>query len=166
MKTIQLTIGGKSKTALIQTLDQQGIALNPLAESLLQSKLFQISKEETTIELTELRLSELGITEGINLLGIISRGQQIGLHLCPVETAPFLRLTEYEQTNSFGMEKKHHTPDDAVTVLSEILDEEVSFPKGFYLRKIEGHLWLRAYICDYEHLFSPEETVIFAGTPQ
>lgn len=39
-----------------------------------------------------------------------------------------------------SMEKQFKTPEGAVTVVSEIIKDQVSFPKGFYLRKIDGEL--------------------------
>lgn len=48
-----------------------------------------------------------------------------------------------------------------MTVVSEIFKDQVNFPKRFYLRKIDGELWLRAYICDYEYIFGSHERLMF-----
>ncbi len=52
----------------------------------------------------------------------------------------------------------HEAPDRAVTVLSEILEENDTFPKGLYLRNVDGVLWLRGYTCDAEYRF-PADTL-------
>ena len=160
MKNIKLTIGHVTKETLINLLNDHSIKINPLGEKLLRSKLFQVNKEKKKIQLTELSLYELGFKNGANLLEIIKAAQRIGLNACPVEVAPFLRLN-YQQTDTQGIEKQFKTPEGAVTVVSEIFKDQVSFPKRFYLRKINGELWLRAYICDYEHIFESHERFIF-----
>lgn len=162
MKNINISIGGVTKESLFQRLNEHDIMINPLGEKLLRSELFQVSTERQHILLTEISLNELGFKDGANLLEIIKAAHKIGLTVCPVDVALFLRL-DYKQKNTYGMEKKFKTPEGAVTVISEILNEEATFPKGFYLRKIEGQLWLRGYLCDYEHIFEADETFIFKG---
>ena len=162
MKNINLTIGQVTKETLINSLNEHNIRINPLGEKLLKSKLIQVSNEKKNIQLTELSLHELGFENGANLLEIIKASQKIGLKVCPVEVAPFLRLN-YQQTDTQGMvsmEKQFKTPEGAVTVVSEIIKDQVSFPKWFYLRKIDGELWLRGYVCDYEHIFESHERFI------
>lgn len=163
MKNINLIFGGITKDELIQLLKDNIIIMNPSGERLLNSELFKVTKEKTQISLTEISLIELGLKNGARFLEIVEAAEKMGLSMCPVDVAPFLRL-EYSQENSHGMEKKYKTPEGAVTVMSKILDEDIYFPKGFYLRKIDGELWLRGYICDYEHVFDAHETFIFEGT--
>jgi len=101
-----------------------------------------VTKERQQIDLTEISLIELGLTDGkAGLLEVIRQAQNVGLNMCSPDVAPFLRLANFDDKNSHGTEKKHKTPDGAVTVVSEILDEEVHFPKGFYLRKIDNDYW-------------------------
>lgn len=47
----------------------------------------------------------------------------------------------------------HSSPDQAVTVLAELLEGDDSFPKGLYLHKVDGNLWLRGYVCDSAYRF-------------
>lgn len=162
MKKLELSLGGITKESLMQLLEKNNIMLNPLGEKLLQSELFQVSKEKREVQLTEISLRELGFEEGANLLDIIKVARSVGLDVCSIDVAPFLRL-DYHQNNTYGMEKEFKTPEGAVTVVSEILSEEVTFPKGFYLRKNDGNLWLRGYTCDYDHIFELDEIFIFEG---
>ena len=37
--------------------------------------------------------------------------------------------------------------------LSELLEGDDAFPKGLYLRKVDGGLWLRGYVCDPAYRF-------------
>lgn len=165
MKRIKISIGGILKEELISLLKEKNILINPLGEKLLESDLFHVTRERQQIDLTEISLIELGLTDGkAGLLEVIRQAQNVGLNICSPDVAPFLRLAYFDDKNSHGTEKKHKTPDGAVTVVSEILDEDVHFPKGFYLRKIDNNYWLRGYICDYEHTFEPNERFIFMGT--
>lgn len=163
MKNIELTIGGISKECLLQILKANNIQINILGERLLTNHLFQVTNEKQNIELTEISPTELGFKKEPNLRNLIDQAKKLGLQLCPVDVAPFLRL-EYFQEDSHGMDKKYKTPDGAVTVVSEMIDEDNhDFPKGFYLRKIDGQEWLRGYICDDTHTFGLDETFIFLG---
>ena len=75
-------------------------------------------------------------------------------------TALFLRLAWSDQPMSRNsvLSGTHEAPDRAVTVLSEILEENDTFPKGLYLRNVDGVLWLRGYTCDAEYRF-PADTL-------
>ena len=55
----------------------------------------------------------------------------------------------------------HRAPDGAVTVLSEFIEEDDDFPKGLYLRNVDGALWLRGYICDKTHNWSLADVFAF-----
>lgn len=162
VKIIDLTVGGLTKKELLNTLKQKNILINSYGEKFLQSKLFKVTKEKKKMQLVELTLIELGLTDGTaGLLEIIDQAKAIGLKPCSPDTAPFLRVSSFDDKDSQGQDKNHRTPDGAVTVVSKILDEDVYFPKGFYLRKIDGKFWLRGYICDYEHHFGVNERFIF-----
>ena len=164
MKDYQIRIGGMAKEELLKKINEKSIRLNPLAENLIKSELFQMTETKEVINLTEITLEELGMVEGkTGLLDIFERAKEVGLAICLPEVALFLRLSYVEDPESHGFEKKYRTPHGAVTVASEILDEDPGFPKGFYLRKVDGDYWLRGYTCDYEHQFSLDETFIFMG---
>ena len=164
MKDYQIRIGGMAKEELLKKINEKSIRLNPLAENLIKSELFQMTETKEVINLTEITLEELGMVEGkTGLLDIFERAKEVGLAICLPEVALFLRLSYVEDPESRGFEKKHQTPHGAMTVASEILDGDLEFPKGFYLRKVDGDYWLRGYTCDYEHQFSLDETFIFMG---
>ena len=46
-------------------------------------------------------------------------------------------------------------------MVSVPLDEGYETPRGFYLRRIDGVLWLRGYRADAAHLWSPEDVFVF-----
>ncbi|MGX7162929.1 hypothetical protein [Enterococcus massiliensis] len=164
MKALKVTIGGITKEDLLQQLKERHILINPIGEKLLNSDLFEVTKEAQIVDLTEITLFELGFEHGATLSEMIDGAKKFGLKVCSVDVAPFLRLTDFIQTNSHGLKTTHKTPDAAVTVVSEILNDAVEFPKGFYLRKVDGINWLRGYICDDKHIFDSQERFILAGT--
>ena len=162
METTQLSIGGISKAELLRLLKDQDISINPLGNKLLQSNRFTIKNQPQTMTLAFMTLKELGFIEtGPTLPEIISQVKAMGLDLCPPETGPFLRLAYSKDKNSQGMEKQFRTPDGAVTVLSVPLSKDHDFPKGFYLRKVDGTYWLRGYTCDDQHRFDVTECFVF-----
>lgn len=167
METIQLSIGGISKAELRQKLKDHDISINPLGNDLLESDLFTITKQPQTITLAFMTLKELGFNQrGPTLPEIIRQVKSRGLDLCPPETGPFLRLAYSKDNNSQGMEKQYRTPDGAITVLSPPLSKDHDFPKGFYLRKVEGTYWLRGYTCDDQHRFDVNERFVFQEITQ
>ncbi|MHA7281768.1 hypothetical protein [Arthrobacter sp. TMS2-4] len=50
---------------------------------------------------------------------------------------------------------------NAIHIASEPVSEDVEYPKGFYLRIVDGQSWLRGYRCDATYVWSPEQRVAF-----
>ncbi|QVI38782.1 hypothetical protein KGS74_06185 [Lacticaseibacillus casei] len=95
---------------------------------------------------------------------MFQKAESIGWQLCPLELAVYLRLQwqgQEKSTNNFL--HKHEAPQGAVTVASPVIDPDPNHPKGFYLRNIDGQLWLRGYICDDKYVFYPEDRFAFIG---
>ena len=105
-------------------------------------------------------LEELGLEKGASLDELFRHIQGTPFSSCPPDTGFFLRLawTDQPQSGNSILTGMHRSPDQAVTVLSEILEQDDNFPKGLYLRKVDGALWLRGYVCDPAYHF-PGETL-------
>ncbi len=85
--------------------------------------------------------------------------------LCPPELGPYLRLEYLDQPEgNFGSSMQHQAPSGSITIASEVLTEDEDFPKGFYLRRINGELWLRGYRADHLHVWNPGDHFIFCQT--
>jgi hypothetical protein len=59
-----------------------------------------------------------------------------------------------------------HRPDDknpgaAAAPRGSLLRAQLGASKGFYLRRINGVLWLRGYRSGPEHIYSPEDRLVF-----
>lgn len=152
MNTFTVTLEGLTSEALTRRLESAGIQLNTHAQTLLEPKFFDFSKTgKYRVQLVT--VADLGFTEPANLPAIYRRIRERGFALCPLELAPYLRLSWRTQPTSrnSALTGQHKSPDSAVNVSTPPLSSDPYVPKGFYLRNVDGPLWLRGYICDDEH---------------
>ena len=154
-------MGGLSRSQLLGSLSSHGIHLNAYAEALLASESFD-ERAARPIVVTERKLAELGLVDGARLSRIFEAAEQQGLSLCPVDTGPYLRLALLEQTTSSdAVMSSGHAPEGSLTVASPPVSHDDEYPKGFYLRTVDGLAWLRGYRCDDGHEWSPGDRFVF-----
>ena len=160
-RTVQ--IGGLTKGELLERLAQKRVQINEAGRVLFASDKFTTSDERTLVKTVELSVRNLGFPKGATLSELYASAARLGLRLCPVEVGPHLRLQFLDQHEGFLGQpvRKHRAPPGAIVIASEILSEDVDFPKGFYLRRIEGTLWLRGYWSGQEHICDPEDRFVF-----
>ena len=157
-------VGGHGKSELREALRQQHVQLNPAAEALFGDDRFTTLAYETTIEIECQSVGELGFNGGAPYDHLIAVARHHGLVECPLELGPHLRLqfsNQPEGATGFPS-TKHRAPPGSITVASSPLDQSDETPKGFYLRRVEGVLWLRGYWCSSNNLWRPEDVLIFA----
>lgn len=94
---------------------------------------------------------------------IFKRASELGLELCPLELGPHLRLVYLDQPEGYSGNPSHQHQAPS-TIASEIISKDDDFPKGFYLRHINGVLWLSGYIADHLHVWNPVDHFIFCKT--
>lgn len=166
--TRTIEVGGLTNLQLFQGLQQNSILMNKYAERLLLSDgKFTTSETKYRLNTVQLTVRDLGYSNGATLPQIYERAIELGLELCPLELGPFLRLMYLDQPEGdVGNNSKHQAPSGSITVASEIVSEDDDFPKGFYLRKINGELWLRGYIADHLHIWHPSDQFIFCQTKE
>lgn len=157
-------VGGLSKGELLEKLKQSSIMMNEYGKRLFASDRFTTSETKYSLETVELTVGNLGFLERATTNQIYKRASELGLDLCPVELGPHLRLAYLDQPevglgNSL---QKQQAPSGSITIASEILSDEDDFPKGFYLRRINGVLWLRGYLADHLHVWNADDHFIFA----
>lgn len=159
----EIEIGGLTKLQLVQKLQQHSVLMNEYAERLFSDDKFITSDAVYSLKTIELTVHDLGFAEGATMPQIIKRANEVGLDLCPLELGPHLRLQYPDQPEGFlgKPSSQHQAPYGSITVASEILSEDENFPKGFYLRRIDGVLWLRGYTCGSEHVWKPDDHLIF-----
>lgn len=133
----EITIGGLKKDELLQKLIRAGVQFNHYAETLFNHPNFLPQPEVEKVKLVRTTLSVLGLEGTCSFDEFASQVCLKGLKFCPLYLAAFLRLEYLEQP-----EGPH------LTIANEILESDNSYPKGFYIRKNEGELWLRGYRAD------------------
>jgi hypothetical protein len=159
---MKLEYRGLSKSELREMLISGGVMLNPFAETLLESNEFTVSVGKKLVSLVDVSLKEMGFADGTTLPQIDERANELNLKACALEVAPHLRLKYQSQPVAPVNTASNNAPLGSLTVYSEPVNDDDDFPKGFYLRNIEGVLWLRAYRCSAEHIWSPGDRFIFS----
>ena len=154
MRKIVLKIEPIPSEQISDVLKEHGILINHYAEEFFAHPRFSTGcSRETTVTIASLQ--EIGLENGATLRDIFTHISKTGLKACAVSTGLFLRLvwTDQPQSGNSILTGTHRSPDQAVTVLSEIIEQDDAFPKGLYLRKVDGNLWLRGYVCDFTYRF-------------
>ena len=158
---LDVVVGGMSRSQLTSALSDRGIVLNVHAETLLESAVFE-TRTAQTVAVTERTVSELGLPDGGSLSQVFEAAEQQHLSLCPADTGPYLRLAIVEQVGSAdSIMSSGRAPAGSLTVASPVLSEDDEYPKGFYLRVVDGQEWLRGYRCDDEHVWSADDRFVF-----
>ncbi|GDX79873.1 hypothetical protein LBMAG42_16840 [Deltaproteobacteria bacterium] len=156
-------IGGLSRLELLCGLRAQGVQLNTAAEALFADLRFVSRSEPTVVEIVAISVFELGFPSGATYGDITLRALEVGLHECPLELGPHLRLQFPEQADSAdGLPLTHgRAPGGSITIASPPIDDSDTTPKGFYLRRVGQELWLRGYWSGPDHVWSPRDLLLF-----
>ncbi len=159
----KLRIGGVSKDQLLRQLDLKGVQLNSAAQDLFAHDLFTTEATPVNLEVHELAVEDLGLARGGTNQEVVKAAAILGLAPCPLEVAPHLRLQYIGQPEGHigHPETKNCAPPGSMTVISVPLSDDYETPKGFYLRKISGTLWLRGYRSDNEYIWSAKDRLAF-----
>ena len=163
MKRIPLSVFPTAAEEIQGMLEAGGIGVNPYAEAFLAHPGFP-AREPGALTVVIAPLRDVGFETGATLEELLQGLAGRGLRPCPPCTGLFLRLAWQEQPQSGNsvLTGTHSAPDQSVTVLSEPLERRDDFPKGLYLRHVDGRLWLRGYVCDGEYRFPPDTLFAFA----
>jgi hypothetical protein len=156
-------IGGQRKAELLQELARNGVEMNDAAKVLFASDRFTTSPERTLFSTVELTVGSLGCCRGATTSVVYDSALRLGLRLCPLELGPHLRLQLLDQPEGFVGQPvwQHRAPPGSIIIASAILSDDDKVPKGFYLRRIQGTLWLRGYWCGQEHICDPGDHFVF-----
>ncbi|WP_129688375.1 helicase [Gottfriedia acidiceleris] len=156
-------IGGLTKSQLIEKLQQSSISMNEYGEMLLKDDHLTVSNTKYSLQTVELTVGDLGFLEGATTPQIYKKAMELNLELCPLELGPYIRLSYLDQPEGFSGNsvKQHQAPSGSITIASEALSEDEDFPKGFYIRRINGVLWLRGYRADHLHVWNNDDHFIF-----
>ena len=163
---LRLSVGGSTRADLRAALESHGVLLNEHASTLLAHEAFD-RRDPVRLSIVERDVGELGLPEGGTLPEVFAAARDGGLALCPPDTGPYLRLAMRSQPNApDSILSAGRSPAGALKVASAPLGEDVEYPKGFYLRVVDGRQWLRGYRCDYEYRFSAGDRFAFTLPPE
>ncbi len=158
---LRLRIAELTRTELKGALTLAGVRLNTSAETLLENEVFDRVSAET-VEIVECTVEDLGLARGAVLPQILASAREQGLLPCPMVSGPYLRLAMPKQMTARDSAMSNgRAPTGSLTVASEPLRADDDYPKGFYLRVVDGESWLRGYRCSNEHLWSPGDRFAF-----
>lgn len=163
MQTIMIHAQPFPGTRLDEVLQSHSISVNDYARQFFAHPTFVPDDYPPAVCAVLLSLRELGLADGATLGEIYARLPAFGLKPCLPTTGLFLRLAWREQPESENLvlSGTHRSPEGAVTVFSKPLEDDDRFPKGLYLRKVGGVLWLRGYICDESYRWSADDVFAF-----
>ena len=133
----EISIGGTTKENLLQKLIQADIQFNKYADTLFDHPQFTPSENSEFVKLVILKPSDLGLDNPCSFSELVKRASALGLRPCPLYLAAFLRLEYLEQASG-----------PYLTIASIKPENDENYPNGFYIRNIEGTLWLRGYRAD------------------
>jgi hypothetical protein len=146
----KLEIGGQGKAELLSSLHERGTQLNRYAQILFDDPAFTTCDSSRWVIATQITGAELGLMDGATSAQIFARASSVGLALCPLELAPRLRLQLLDQAEG-----------PYLTVASQKTRNDDAYPNGFYLRRIDGELWLRGYRATSDHIWEPASRFVF-----
>ncbi|WP_287903881.1 hypothetical protein [Arthrobacter sp.] len=159
--TLRLRVGGLDPACLRAALTARGVLLNAHAETLLDHPAFSARLPEEII-VVQKSVEALGFAAGATLPRVFAVARRRGLGLCPPDAGPYLRLALLHQPDApDSVLSAGRSPSGSLKVASAPLRDDESYPKGFYLRAVDGQLWLRGYRCGDEYCFPPDQDFIF-----
>jgi hypothetical protein len=130
----EISIGGITKDQLIKQLIEAGIQFNEYAKILFEHQRFSPINEPEKVQLVKLTLSDLGMDNPCSFQEVVNRASTLGLRICPLYCAAFLRLQYLDQPEG-----------PYLTVVSAKPEGDENYPNGFYIRNFNKILWLRGY---------------------
>ncbi|MFN4152251.1 MAG: helicase, partial [Candidatus Sericytochromatia bacterium] len=141
---------GISKKDISNKLKSNNISLNVYGDTLFSCPKFSTSEKKSSINTIELTLLDLGFTKKPISSDIFEKAKSLGLDLCELEIAPYLRL-QYPDLPLGKM----------ITIASKKINDDENFPNGFYIINREDGLWLRGYRASFDYEWDLNNSFIF-----
>jgi len=154
-------IGGVHKSELLQRLRDHKVQLNHAAAALFEDPRFATLNRDQVIRIAAFSVSDFGFSGGATYGQLMARALESGWVECPLELGPHLRMQWLDQPDGI-LTTQHRAPPGSITVASRPLDDSDETPKGFYLSRVDGALWLRGYWSWPGHIWSPEDVLVFS----
>lgn len=158
-----VSFGGHSRPELLEMLSSAGVRTNEYAQTLLKNPVFD-QPAKSAIRVLERSVENLGLLEGGTLSEIFEAAVSQGLDVVPLVAAPYIRIALSNQAQaSDAVLSGGRVPSGSVTIASYPPSVDEEYPKGFYLRIVDGESWLRGYRCSDDYVFEPVSRFLFVS---
>lgn len=160
---ITLKASGIPVEDISAVLEEKGIRINEYARLYMSHRAFRSDALCFPMRLMVMALWELGFKTEASFSEILKAAEKLGLYPCAPATGLFLRLNMPEQkvSQTTVLTGTHSAPEGAITVVSHLLEADAAFPRGLYLRNVDGTLWLRGYVCADDHPWKSSDVFAF-----
>lgn len=149
MPAYAIDLGTSTRDALLASLAEHGVRTNAYFQTLLPHIDVATTSRSLTVVVTS--AAALGLPQGGTLDEVRARAATVGLGPCPLEAALRLRLAVVD------------APGDArLTVVSDRVVDDETFPRGLYLRHDDEGRWLRAFVASDDWVFAADERFALA----
>ena len=149
-KTIRLGTGLQNACEFRGALKNGGFRIGDWGNNILGKPAFKVSPKETSIELVQVTVAELGFKDGATCKDIYERAIILGLELCPNEVGPQLRLQYKDQPK-----------DEWLRIAMEPIIDSGDDLGVFYVgHDVEG-LWLYTFWFNSQNVWNPDNRWVF-----
>jgi hypothetical protein len=152
---LALEVGGGSKRALVQALDQDGCYVGQCAQEMIARASFATADSPRTIKLARVQLRALGFTDWVAWSDVLKAATKVGAEKLPAEAAARLRLDLPDQQ-----------PGDHFWILMDPIIGPDGEPYVFYLASHDdGERRLLGRYVSSSRRFFPHREIVF-GLPE
>lgn len=160
-----VSVGGEPRTQILELLRDAGVQVNLHGQTLLGHPAFD-DPPQRTMRFVERTVEQLGLPHGGTHSQILDSAPRLGLTLAPLVAGPYLRLALTDQTEApDSVLSAGRPPTGAIHIASAPINDDVEYPKGFYLRVVDRQMWLRGYRCDDAYVCGPKQRFAFVVSP-
>lgn len=146
----EISVGGLTRDQLLQQLAEAGIKFNKYANMLFEHPSFFPNDKFEIVQLIKIKSADFNLSNPCSYQEIVTQASRLGLSLCPLYLAAFLRLEYLDQPEG-----------PYLTIASTKPENDENYPNGFYIRNFDGALWLRGYRADDDCEWPSENEFIF-----
>lgn len=157
-----LRTGHFDREDLLVRLGEARVALNAFAALLLADTVPVRAGAPVDVVVTVRTVAGLGLGQG-GTLAQVHDALPSDLAPCPVDLGPYLRLAHAHQPDApDSLLSAGRPPTAALHVLGPRLSEDPAYPRGYYLRTVEGVPWLRGFRCDDQYVLPGDHALVLA----
>lgn len=158
---VELDFGGTTRREIQAALAEAGVLTNEFADHLLALNVFD-DVPTGYVDIAFVTAATVHPQGPASFTTLMRAARAAGFKQPPIECAPWLRLAVDQDDAPDSDLSAGHSPSGAVVIASAPVDDDDDFPKGFYLRRVDGSPWLRGHRFTDEYLFPPETVFALA----